>query len=183
MSEEKQHSWSVGDLETYRAPIYALCRRSGVPSEDAEDITQIVLLKVHRSLEGFRGEAQIRTWVYRIATNALIDYRKWRQRQPLTEVFGHSDAGAKEDDRETFQQIWESQTPADPIQQVLNEEQNHRIREALQHLTEHQRVIISLRLQEKSFSEIAEVTGMSSVAVRMTASRSYAVLRKHLVGV
>ena len=45
---------------------------------EAEDLTQEVMVRVSRSLPNFRGESQLRTWIYRIATNAAVD----RMREP-----------------------------------------------------------------------------------------------------
>lgn len=170
-------------LEPHRQSIYALCRRSGLPPDDAEDVTQTILVKAYRALPAFRGEAQLRTWLLRITTNALIDYKKWRQRQPLTEIMGHTDSEGNEERREPFQGLWESQTPTDPQKHLLSTANTEQIRSALSLLTAHQRTVISLRLEDKSFSEIAAIMGQSSVAVRMTASRAYALLRKQLSGV
>jgi RNA polymerase sigma factor (sigma-70 family) len=44
-----------------------------VGESEAEDLTQEVFVKVHRALPSFRGEAQLSTWIYRIATNAALD--------------------------------------------------------------------------------------------------------------
>src|SRR6266567_6533821 len=41
--------------------------------DDAEDLAQIVFLKVHDGLKDFRGEAKLSTWIYRIATNVAAD--------------------------------------------------------------------------------------------------------------
>ncbi|UCH80255.1 MAG: sigma-70 family RNA polymerase sigma factor, partial [Nitrospiraceae bacterium] len=44
-----------------------------VSNEEAEDITQEVFEKINRGLSGFKGESQLSTWIYRIATNASLD--------------------------------------------------------------------------------------------------------------
>lgn len=48
---------------------------------EADDLTQDVLLKVSRALDGFRGDAKIATWIYRIATNAALDRMRSRSFQ------------------------------------------------------------------------------------------------------
>ena len=58
--------------ETYQARILRYLIRL-VGAEEAEDLTQEVFVKVHQRLKTFRGDAQLSTWLYRIATNAAID--------------------------------------------------------------------------------------------------------------
>lgn len=56
-----------------------------VGSEEAEDLTQSVMLKVNAALPGFRGDSSVSTWIYRIATNAATDCLRHRSRQPSSE--------------------------------------------------------------------------------------------------
>ena len=67
--------------ELYRAHagrLYSLaCRMLGNPA-DAEDLLQEIFLAAHRKLEGFRGEAALGTWLYRLATNQILDHLRSR---------------------------------------------------------------------------------------------------------
>jgi len=67
--------------ELYRAHagrLYSLaCRMVGNPS-DAEDLLQEIFLSAHRKLDSFRGEAALGTWLYRLATNQILDYLRSR---------------------------------------------------------------------------------------------------------
>ena len=75
----------TGDLaafeEIYRAHaprLYSLTLRMLGNPADAEDLLQEVFLAAHRKLEGFRGEAALGTWLYRLATNQCLDYLRSR---------------------------------------------------------------------------------------------------------
>jgi len=70
--------------------IYNLALRFLWHPQDAEDATQEILIRILTGLSGFRGESGFRTWVYRVACNALLTLRKQRmERQPLSfEQFG-----------------------------------------------------------------------------------------------
>src|SRR5436309_14444166 len=67
--------------ELYRAHagrLYSLaCRMLGNPA-DAEDLLQEIFLAAHRKLDGFRGDAALGTWLYRLATNQILDHLRSR---------------------------------------------------------------------------------------------------------
>lgn len=63
-----------------------------VGPDEAEDICQIVFLKVHRGLGKFRGQSSLATWIYRIATNAAIDRLRKRPHGTAALVASDSDA-------------------------------------------------------------------------------------------
>ncbi len=68
--------------ELYRrhaAKIYSLaCRLTG-SAADGEDLLQEIFLLVHRKIGGFKGEAALGTWIYRLATNCCLDFLRSRQ--------------------------------------------------------------------------------------------------------
>jgi RNA polymerase sigma-70 factor (ECF subfamily) len=66
-------------FEALRAPVFALCLHLTGDRHDAEDAVQEVFLAVHRALPGFRGDAGISTWVYRIALRAALRQRARRR--------------------------------------------------------------------------------------------------------
>ena len=65
-------------VEAIRPDVQALALRFLWHPEDAEDATQEILVRVITGLGGFRGEGRLRTWVYRIACNALSAIKKGR---------------------------------------------------------------------------------------------------------
>ena len=58
--------------ETYGSKIYQLAFRYLRNKEDAEEVTQDVLFKVHRKIDAFRGDAALSSWIYRITFNAAM---------------------------------------------------------------------------------------------------------------
>ncbi|HEX5476044.1 MAG TPA: sigma-70 family RNA polymerase sigma factor [Vicinamibacterales bacterium] len=87
--------------ELYRAHagrLYTLaCRMLGNPS-DAEDLLQEIFLAAHRKLDSFRGESALGTWLYRVATNQLLDYLRSRRARAGQLTDGLDDMAGVADD-------------------------------------------------------------------------------------
>src|SRR6478672_12248229 len=63
-------------VEQHRAMVYRLAYQFAGNHHDAEDIAQEVFIKVYRSLDRFRQDAQLTSWMYRIVMNACSDHRR-----------------------------------------------------------------------------------------------------------
>ncbi|HXG55048.1 MAG TPA: RNA polymerase sigma factor [Vicinamibacterales bacterium] len=74
-------------VERHRSMVYRVAYQFGGNHHDAEDIAQDVFMKVYRSLDRFRQDAQLTSWMYRIAMNACIDHRR-RQSPASSAPFG-----------------------------------------------------------------------------------------------
>jgi RNA polymerase sigma-70 factor, ECF subfamily len=132
--------------------------------ETAEDLTSQTFLK---ALEGFHrfdaARAQVSTWLYRIARNALIDHL--RRLHPSQDIEGVADFLSSGED---------------VAENAVVREAAERAKSLLQRLTPEQREIILLRLwDDLSYAEIAELTGKNEGACKMAFSRGLAALRKH----
>jgi RNA polymerase sigma-70 factor (ECF subfamily) len=93
-----------GDLaafeELYRAHsgrIYGLALRMLGNPADAEDLLQEIFLAAHRKLESFRGESALGTWLYRLATNQILDYVRSRSARTGQMTDGLDDASTLAD--------------------------------------------------------------------------------------
>jgi len=76
-------------LKKYQQKIYWHVRRMVIDHDDSDDLVQDVFIKVWKNLEGFRSDAQLYTWMYRIATNECITFlnkKKQKNNIPLDEV-------------------------------------------------------------------------------------------------
>jgi RNA polymerase sigma-70 factor, ECF subfamily len=74
-------------VERHRAMVYRVAVQFAGNHHDAEDIAQEVFIKVYRSLDHFRQDAQLTSWLYRIVMNACIDHRR-RQHPAAVAPFG-----------------------------------------------------------------------------------------------
>src|SRR4051795_9875669 len=86
---------AVADLsESYGSKIYQLAFRYLKNREDAEEIAQDVLLKVHQKIDAFRGDSALSSWIYRITFNAAMSrLREFKQNLPQMPEAPDTDAG------------------------------------------------------------------------------------------
>ena len=138
-------------FQRHRAPIQRLCFAWLNGSGEVEDLFQEIMSHVWNALPSFRGEAQIGTWLYRIAVNtALLYRRKWRPAEPLPEVIDPS-AGA--------------------LQTLEDRERLAALRRAIAVLPDQDRLIVTLLLEGLSYRDIADVTGLTVNYVGVKLSR------------
>ncbi|TYB46440.1 sigma-70 family RNA polymerase sigma factor [Actinomadura chibensis] len=75
--------WSFADLvEPYRRELQVHCYRMVGSYDDSEDLVQETLLKAWKHRDGFEGRASLRAWLYKIATNASLDFLRRDERRP-----------------------------------------------------------------------------------------------------
>src|ERR1043165_3592907 len=82
------------EIEPYRGELLAHCYRMTGALSDAEDALQKALVRAWRSFDSFEGRASLRTWLYKIATNACLDLlasRKARTMPELVENLGEDE--------------------------------------------------------------------------------------------
>src|SRR5260370_41398642 len=70
----------------FEHPVYSLCFRLLGDAEEARDAAQETFLKVYKGLSGFRGEAGLKTWIYRIALNQAMNQKRWWRRRHRDET-------------------------------------------------------------------------------------------------
>lgn len=152
-------------VRTYERRVYNLACQMLGDREEARDATQEIFLRVHQNLQSFRFESKFSTWLYRLAMNYLLNYRRrWlRTRfEPLHELMTR--AGREP----VF-------AGPEPEQQVLDREEAEAVRDSIAKLPPKLRAALVLKdLQELSYSEIGEVLGVTegTVASRLNAARS-----------
>ncbi len=139
-------------VRTYQQKIYWLVRKMVIDHDDADDVTQEVFIKVHKAIDTFREDAQLYTWLYRIATNECLSFIKRKRRRfflPLADV-----AGEMTERIEAYEVA-----PGDEIQKKLQK--------ALLTLPDKQRLVFNLKYYEDmSYGQMALVTGTSEGALK-----------------
>ncbi|HSH68692.1 MAG TPA: sigma-70 family RNA polymerase sigma factor [Deferrisomatales bacterium] len=146
---------------------------------EAEELTQETFLKVSRALPEFRGESQLSTWVYRIATHVALDRLRSRSfKEGLRSLSTEEDevAGALPD-----ADVWSGEEKPSVTQTLAREEMNACIRGVVEELPENYRAVLVLsEFEGLKDREIAEIVGDSLGAVKIRLHRGRARLKAAL---
>jgi len=159
--------------------IYGLLYRLTENSEDARDLTQETFLRAFQSMEHFRGDADLRTWIYRIAINqARNRWRWWRRRRRDSTV-------SLDSTDERGSQLLTGTLPADrgntPEQETLAHERERVLRAALLTLGGAYREAVILRdIEGLSYEEVAATLRISIGTVKSRLARGRSELRRKL---
>jgi RNA polymerase sigma factor (sigma-70 family) len=139
-------------LKKYQQKIYWHIRRMVIDHDDADDIAQDVFVKVWKNLPGFRADAQLYTWMYRIATNECITFlnkKKAKNNVSLDDVdssLGDTLAASSYFDGDKAQR---------------------KLQEALLTLPDKQRLVFNMKYYEDmKYEEISDVVGTSVGALK-----------------
>lgn len=154
--------------------IYSFVRRTVADEHLAEDLTQEVFAHVHRALESYDPERELKPWVFTIAANKIRDHwRSRRHRDTREETAMESEEG-----HDLLPGVF---TP--PEGDLTREELQREVQRAISELPEGMRLTLTMRLYEGlSFEEIGRVLDRNDVAVRKRYSRALEALRGRLEG-
>jgi RNA polymerase sigma-70 factor (ECF subfamily) len=151
----------------YRRQVYQVCYRFVGNHEDASDLAQEVFVRAYRGLRGFKGNAALGTWLYRIAVNTSLN-RVTKKAPPVEPIDGRDVAANDGDAAENV---------------MLRQERAEAVRAAIARLPKKQRVTVILRMyHELSHDEIATIVGSSVGAVKANFFHAMGNLRKLLGG-
>lgn len=161
--------------------VYALLYRLTSDGEEARDLTQETFLRAFQSISRFRGDANLKTWIYRIAVNqARNRWRWWRRRKrDLTISLDATDEHREQPLCVTLR----NNDAVDPEQETLAREREGQLRRALMGLRQSFREAVILRdIEGFSYDEIADTLRISIGTVKSRISRGRLELRRELEG-
>jgi RNA polymerase sigma-70 factor (ECF subfamily) len=144
-------------VERHRSMVYRVAFQFAGNHHDAEDIAQEVFIKVYRSLDRFRQDAQLSSWMYRIVMNACIDHRR-----------RHAPAGAAPFGEEAEQKMLNTPegTPG-PEDRAYAGELGQVLESEIGRLPKGQRIVFVMRHhQGMKLCEIADALGLAEGTVK-----------------
>ena len=157
-----------GDLEAYnelvrryQQRIYATIYHMTANHEDANDLAQESFIKAFQALKSFKGGSSFYTWLYRIAVNKTINFLKQRKNR-IHMSLNDLDFNAEHDP--DLVALVSNKTP---IRDAGLAELQEKLNEAMQKLSEHHRLVVTLHdVQGMSHEEIATIMGCNIGTVR-----------------
>jgi RNA polymerase sigma-70 factor (ECF subfamily) len=150
--------WKAGDeraatsLVARHAPALSRFAVSLGQRTDVEEVVQDTFVRAFGSIESFRGESSLRTWLFTIERRLILDRRRAERRRRDDALVDEADAA----------------TEFDALDEIVAEEAEARVRNAVTRLSRLQREIFLLRVNEGlSYKEIADVVGSTEGAARV----------------
>ena len=170
---------AVADLaSTYGPRIHQLALRYVKNWEDAEEVTQDVLMKVHRKIDAFRGDAALSSWIYRITFNTAMSRLRSGRASRAIEVHNPESSSADQAERQPAEPADWSSLADD---QVLRTQMRDRLIASLSHLPSVYRVPVILRdIQGLSTEEASAVLRVKPQTLKSRLHRGRLMLREYL---
>ena len=164
----------------YHQMVYGLALRLMGDIEEARDVTQETFLKVFRHLAGFREEAGLKTWIYRITINQASNRKRWWRRRKKDWTVSLDQSVSSNDDSlkigDTLRDCRQT-----PEQQAIAHQRDKQLMLALGQLKHDYRVAVVLRdIEGLSYEEIAETLAISLGTVKSRIARGREDLRQRL---
>jgi RNA polymerase sigma-70 factor (ECF subfamily) len=141
--------------------ILKVCNLYAATVQDRQDLYQEIVVQLWRAIPKFRNESKLTTWMYRVALNtAISDYRKQQRTIATSDI----DIFTKE--------------MADPDEYADKEEKLKSLYAAISHLSEIEKAIVMLYLDDKPYEEIEDILGINQNNLRVKMNRIKEKLRQ-----
>lgn len=153
-------------VNTYTERLYWHIRRFLCSHEDSDDLLQDIFIKVWAALPSFRRDAQLYTWIYRIATNEVLNHLRRQKVRAMISLDSVSGILARKIDEDPY-------FNGDKLQRELHK--------AMLKLPEKQRIVFGLRyFDEMKYEDISKITGTSVGALKASYHHAYNKIRHEI---
>ena len=165
-------------VSRYKSKVYSYIYRMTGSSDDAEDLTQEVFIRMYTSIDSFRSQSSLSTWLFRIASNLCIDrFRRSKTRTPAYSL----DEPILGNDSESGHEIPDS--TYEPQRLLENTEMAEQIQLSLAQLPEKLRAAVILHdVEGLPYEEIAQIVGCPLGTVKSRLFNARMQLREKLSG-
>jgi RNA polymerase sigma-70 factor (ECF subfamily) len=160
----------------YQDRVFRILLRMLGDRAEAEDLAQEVFISIFKAIDSFRGDSQLSTWVYRVASNHCRNRLKYlaRRRQKLMDDFDEEHVAAAQGALSPDRQ-------GTPDRLLEARQTESLLEEGLARLDDEQRELVVLReVEHLSYEEIMAITGLPEGTVKSRLHRARSALREHL---
>lgn len=165
----------------YYPKVVAFFVAKGCTKDEAREMAQETFLRVYRGMAGFRAEAKLETWTFKIARNLFLnELRYWRSRGGRHRTRSLHELESPENGDQTGMELT-SPDPG-PLELAERDEQMRRLSAAIAELPPQQQVCVRWRLMGLKYREIARMTGKSIETVKSLLHEAKVKLRLRLEG-
>jgi RNA polymerase sigma-70 factor (ECF subfamily) len=167
-------------VETYQDRVFSLVLRMIGRREEAEDLAQEVFVTVFKSIEQFRGDAKLSTWLYRVAVNHCKNRVKYLARR-YDRATGELDETAERAAAAQGGEPVGAGTIRAPDRALEGAETERLVQRAIAELEEDHRLVVVLRdIEELPYEEICVITGLPEGTVKSRLHRARLALKEKL---
>lgn len=161
-------------VRAYTARLVAVARRILGSHEEAKDVVQETFLAAFQSLDRFRGEANLSTWLSRIAVNQCLMKLRSRRRKPEESIEDLLPTFLPDGHQVRESALWEVSIATE----VERKEVFHLVRQAIDRLPASYRTVLLLRdIEELSTEEVAGMLGVTTNTIKVRLHRARQALR------
>lgn len=148
-------------LDDFKQKVFGTCISFVPNKEDAEDIAQDVFVEVFKSINKFKGDSKLSTWIYRITTNKCLEFIRRKNTKKRFAFLQSITGNAIPFDKTNY--FTEMNHPGILLE---NKELNTTLFKAINSLPESQRIVFTLhKIDGKSYQEVTEITKKSLSSV------------------
>ncbi len=164
-------------VERHKQRVFNIAYRYLGNIHDAEDAAQQVFINIYNARKMYKPTAQFTTWLYTICKNTCLKtFRKKR----LNTASIDADMGLEQD---SVSVQLSDPNAATPLDNVINDERDLVVKEAIDSLPENQKMVVILcKYEQLSYEEIAQIAGFSVKAVKSLLHRARVNLKEKLTG-
>lgn len=153
-------------VQLYQQPLYWHIRKMVHVHDDADDLLQATFIKAWRNISGFREEAKLKTWLFRIATNETLTFLNRQKKRQHTELSNIEDHVSHSTSSGGYME-------GDEIQA--------RLLQAVEQLPEKQRLVFNMKyFEELKYEEMAEILGGSVGSLKASYHHAVKKIEKYI---
>ncbi len=153
-------------VKIYQQKVYWHIRKMVIDHDDADDLTQETFIKIWKALDNFKGESQLFTWIYRIATNECLNHLAKKKRRfflPINDI------------------TEELSNKLENSDMILGDEIQLKLQKAILTLPDKQRLVFNMKYYDVlKYEEISDITGTSVGALKASYHLAVKKIEEHL---